>query len=289
MKKEVKQRDLRKGKAMPPSILVMCVLLSLTVILAMLTPVLFPTDLGATSLLNRLATPRFIDPESPFLLGTDELGRDLGIRLLYGTRTSLLIAFAGMLIAVALGIVVGVAGGLLGGKVDAICMMLVDVRLSVPSTIIGIICATVLGTSRATLIFVIGITGWSSFARLIRGQIMQLKNASFIESSRAIGASRMRILVEHILPNIASPIIVQATLSMSSFLLLESSLSFMGLGVQPPQASLGSLVSSGRTFMINQWWLAILPSIVIIFLIMQISLIGDWLRDKLDPKLQNKA
>lgn len=278
-----------RQRAVPVSILVMMILLGAMVALALLAPVLFPTDLGATNLLQRLKKPTFLDPSSPFLFGTDELGRDLAVRLVYGMRTSLGISFTGMTIALVVGIALGVAGGLFGGKVDALCMMLVDARLSVPSTIIGIICACVMGTSRATLIFVIGITGWSGFARLIRGQILQLKNASFIECSRAIGASPMRIFVEHLLPNIASPVIVQATLSMSAFILLESALSFMGLGIQPPNTSLGVLVSGGRTYMINQWWLAIVPGIVIVLLILQISLIGDWLRDKLDPKLQSKA
>lgn len=285
----MKQCKLARHRAIPVSILVMMILLGVMVLLAILAPVLFPVDLGATSLLTRLKKPSFMDPGSPFLFGTDELGRDLAIRLVYGMRTSLSISFSGMLIALTLGISMGVAGGLFGGKVDAICMMLVDARLSVPATIIGIICACVLGTSKATLVFVIGITGWSGFARLIRGQILQLKNASFIECSKAIGASPMRILMEHLLPNIASPIIVQATLSMSAFILLESSLSFMGLGIQPPNTSLGVLVSGGRTYMINQWWLAIIPGIVIVLLVLQISLIGDWLRDKLDPKLQSKA
>lgn len=278
-----------KKRAIPLSILTMIVLLSAMVILAMLAPVLFPVDLGATSLLQRLQKPSFLDPASPFLFGTDELGRDLAVRLVYGMRTSLIISFLGMLIALALGISLGVAGGLCGGKVDAVCMMLVDARLAVPATIIGIICACVLGTSQAMLIFVIGITGWSGFARLIRGQIMQLKNASFIECSRAIGASPLRIMAEHLLPNIASPVIVQATLSMSSFILLESSLSFMGLGIQPPNTSLGVLVSGGRSYMINQWWMAIIPGIAIVLLILQMSLIGDWLRDKLDPKLQSRT
>ncbi len=285
----MRRRTPKKHRSIPVSILIMILLLFAMVILAILAPVLFPVDLGATNLLQRLKKPTFLDSSSPFLFGTDELGRDLAVRLVYGMRTSLAISFSGMLIALALGISLGVAGGLFGGKVDAVCMMLVDARLSVPATIIGIICACVLGTSQATLVFVIGITGWSGFARLIRGQILQLKNASFIECSRAIGASPMRILIEHLLPNIASPVIVQATLSMSSFILLESSLSFMGLGIQPPNTSLGVLVSGGRTYMINQWWMAIVPGAAIVLLILQISLIGDWLRDKLDPKLQNKS
>jgi peptide/nickel transport system permease protein len=287
--KQKKDTRLFKQRSIPPSILIMMLFLGALVFLAILTPLLFPVDLGATDLRHRLAVPAFIDHASPYLIGTDELGRDLFIRLLYGMRTSLIVAFTGMLIALALGLAMGVAGGILGGKTDAFLMMLVDARLSVPTTIIGIICVCVLGPSQEALIFVIGMTGWSGFARLIRGQILQLKNTSFIACSRSIGASPMRIIIEHVLPNIASPIIVEATLSMSGFILLESSLSFMGLGIQPPNTSLGVLVSIGRDFMINQWWLAIAPGALITVIILQVSLIGDWLRDKLDPKLKNKS
>jgi len=278
-----------KRRGIPASIITMLVLLGAMVLLALLTPLLFPVDLGAIDLRHRLAPPTFVDSSSPYWLGTDELGRDFAIRLLYGMRTSMFIAFTGMIIALFLGLTIGVAGGMMGGTMDAICMTLVDARLSVPTTIIGIICVCVLGPSYASLIFVIGITGWSGFARLIRGQILQLKHAGFITGSRAIGASKLRILFEHVLPNIASPIIVEATLSMSAFILLESSLSFMGLGIQPPNTSLGVLVSSGRDFMIKQWWLSLLPGALITAIILQVSLIGDWLRDKLDPKLQNRS
>lgn len=278
-----------RQRSVPPSILIMMLFLGALVLLALLTPYLFPIDLGATDLRNRLANPSFVDPASPYLIGTDELGRDLFIRLLYGMRTSLAVAFTGMLIALALGLLIGVAGGLVGGKVDALLMLLVDARLSVPTTIIGIVCVCVLGPSQGAMIFVIGMTGWSGFARLIRGQILQLKHTSFIACSRSIGASPLRIILEHVLPNIASPVIVEATLSMSGFILLESSLSFMGLGIQPPNTSLGVLVSTGRDFMIKQWWLAIAPGALITAIILQVSLVGDWLRDKLDPKLKNKS
>lgn len=280
---------LRRRMGVPPMILFLMVTFVIIFVYAMLAPVLYPIDLAKTSLINRLKPPKFIKPESKYLFGTDNLGRDVYIRLVYATRETILISFTGMIIATLLGTLLGVLGGLYGGAVDYITSFITDVRLSIPSTFIGIICACIFGASPGTLILVIGLTGWSSFCRIVRSQIIQLKESKFIECSKALGAGRIRILFEHILVNIASPLIVQATMSLSAFILLESSLSYLGLGIQPPQTSLGVMVSNGRDYMLNNWWLAILPSIVIVVIIMQISLIGDWLRDKLDPKMQNNT
>ena len=226
---------------------------------------------------------------SDLLLGTDYLGRDVAVRLVYATRTTIEISFTGMLFATAVGTALGIVAGLCGGKVDQVISFLTDVRLSVPTTFIGIIFACILGATPLTTVVVMAITGWSSFCRLVRSQIIQLRGAKFIEASRSMGASGVRIVFEHILVNIASPLIVQITMELSGFILLESTLSFLGLGIQPPGTSLGVMVSNGRDYMLTHWWLAIAPSAVIVLLILQISLIGDWLRDKLDPKLKNAS
>ena len=285
----LKGNPLRVRTGIPPMILFLMATFVIIVVYAMLAPVLYPIDLGATKLIARLKKPVFIDPKSQYIFGTDNLGRDVYIRLVYATRTTITISFTGMIIATLLGALLGILGGLYGGVIDYITSFITDVRLSIPSTFIGIICACVFGANQSTLILVIGLTGWSSFCRIVRSQIIQLKESKFIECSRALGASSIRILFEHILRNIASPLIVQATMSLSSYILLESSLSYLGLGIQPPETSLGVMVSNGREYMLNNWWLAILPSIVIVILILQISLVGDWLRDKLDPKLQNST
>lgn len=257
-------------------------------VISILAPVLFPVDLGATSLTNRLLVPSFMEGGKPeFLLGTDHLGRDFAVRLVYAARNSLVIACSGLLIAALLGTFMGVIAGMNKGFWDSAIMFLVDVRLSIPSTIIAIVCASIFGSSKLSMVLIIGFTGFASFARLVRGQILQLKEANFIECSRALGASKVRILFEHILINIASPLIINATIRLSSFILLESSLSFLGLGIQPPDVSLGVMVSAGRDYLISAWWLTIIPSLVIVIIVLQVSLVGDWLRDKLDPKLQN--
>lgn len=168
-------------------------------------------------------------------------------------------------------------------------MFLIVARLSIPFIVIAIVCSSIFGSDKRTMVLIIGFAGWASFARLIRGQIIQLREANFIECSRSIGSSSIRILFEHILINISSPLIVHATMRLSSFILLESTMSFLGMGIIPPDVSLGIMVSAGRDYLINQWWLAILPSLVILVIMLQVSLVGDWLRDKLDPRLREHS
>ena len=284
-----KNKLLRKRWPVPPLILFLMFSFVAIVVVALLAPVLMPVDLAANDLTTRLLLPTFKDPTSEHLLGTDYLGRDVAVRLVYATRTTIEISFTGMLFATAVGTALGIVAGLCGGKVDQVISFLTDVRLSVPTTFIGIIFACILGATPLTTVVVMAITGWSSFCRLVRSQIIQLRGAQFIEASRSMGASGVRIVFEHILVNIASPLIVQITMELSGFILLESTLSFLGLGIQPPGTSLGVMVSNGRDYMLTHWWLAIAPSAVIVLLILQISLIGDWLRDKLDPKLKNAS
>lgn len=278
---------MKKQHAVPPMIVFLMVTFMAIFIYSLLAPLLFPIDLGATDIINRLKPPAFAENGDPeYLLGTDSLGRDFFIRLVYGTRNSLVISLSAMAIAVVIGTLLGVISGLYEGWVDYLISFLVDARLSIPFLILAIVLASVFGSDKVTMILIMGFTGWATFARLIRGQILQLKKQNFIEASRSLGASSMRILFEHILVNISSILIVEATLRLSSFIILESSLSFLGLGIQPPDTSLGVLVSAGRDYMLTNWWLAIIPSIVIVIIVLDVSLIGDWLRDKLDPKLQ---
>lgn len=283
-------KKIKKQPVIPKFILFLMIVLLFLVIFSSMASVLFPIDLGETSLTDRLLKPAFMEGGAAgHLLGTDHLGRDFAIRLVYGTRNTLLIAGTGLLIAMTAGTAMGVIAGMNKGFIDSFIMFLVDVRLSVPSTIIGIVCASIFGSSKLTIVLIIGFTGFASFARLVRGQILQLRESNFIECSQALGASKTRILFEHVLVNIASPLIINATMRLSSFILLESSLSFLGLGIQPPDVSLGVMVSAGRDYLINAWWLTIVPSTVIVIIVLSVSLIGDWLRDKLDPKLQNNS
>ena len=275
---------------MPLSI---CILLTLTAILivaSFLAPYLYPIDLGETSLKERLAMPSIFGiSDSGHLLGCDYLGRDLAIRLLYATRTTIMLAFTGLTLAALLGISLGVLSGMFGGVLDDIVMFMVNVRHALPAVLIGIIAATIFGSTEFTMIILTMFIQWSPFARQARASIMQIKKESYIECSRAIGSSTTRIIFEHVLRNIASPLIVTATQTLSSTILFESTLSFLALGIQPPNTSLGVMVSAGKDIMLLQWWQAIIPTALIVLIVMTAALTGDWLRDRLDPKLRGKS
>lgn len=281
---------MKKRSGMPLSIVILLVLTGTLIISSLLIPYIHPIDLGDTDLRSRLAMPSIFGiSDSGHLLGCDYLGRDLAIRLLYATRTTIILAFTGLLCAATLGIVLGVIAGVFGGIWDDIIMFMINVRHSVPSVLIGIIVATIFGSTEFTMILLTTCIQWTKFARQARAQILQIKKESYIECSRAIGASSFRIIFEHVLRNIASPLIVTTTLTLSSIILFESTLSFLGLGIQPPNTSLGVMVSAGRDQMLMQWWQAILPTALIVLIVMTASLTGDWLRDRLDPKLRGKS
>ena len=275
---------------MPLSIIVLLTLTAALAIVSFLAPYLYPIDLGETSLTERLAMPSIFGiSDSGHLLGCDYLGRDLAIRLLYATRTTMILAFTGLSLAALLGITLGVLSGMFGGVLDDIVMFMVNVRHALPAVLIGIIAATIFGSTEFTMIILTMLIQWSPFARQARASIMQIKKESYIECSRAIGSSTARIIFEHVLRNIASPLIVTATQTLSSTILFESTLSFLALGIQPPNTSLGVMVSAGKDIMLLQWWQAIIPTALIVLIVMTAALTGDWLRDRLDPKLRGKS
>lgn len=275
---------------MPLSIILLLTLTGALAVVSFLAPYLFPIDLGETSLTERLAMPSIFGlSDSGHLLGCDYLGRDLAIRLLYATRTTIMLAFTGLSLAALLGITLGVLAGMLGGIFDDIVMFMVNVRHALPAVLIGIIAATIFGSTEFTMIILTMLIQWSPFARQARASIMQIKKESYIECSRAIGSGTVRIIFEHVLRNIASPLIVTATQTLSSTILFESTLSFLALGIQPPNTSLGVMVSAGKDIMLLQWWQAIIPTALIVLIVMTAALTGDWLRDRLDPKLRGKS
>lgn len=280
---------MKKRTGIPLGILILLILTGALILAALLVPYYHPIDLGATDLKSRLALPSIFGySDSGHLLGCDYLGRDLAVRLLYATRTTVILAAVGLVSAAVVGIALGVIAGVFGGVCDDVIMFLVNVRHSVPSVLIGIIAATIFGSTEFTLVLLTTMIQWTKFARQARAQIMQIRTESYIECSRAIGSSTFRIIWEHVLRNIASPLIVTTTLSLSSIILFESTLSYLSLGIQPPNTSLGVMVSAGRDQMILQWWQVCLPTALIILIVMTASLTGDWLRDRLDPKLRRK-
>ena len=284
MMKKLKKLD------MPLSIMILLAITGIWVAASFIVPIVHPLDLGATDLMNRLAKPSIFGlSDSGHLLGCDYLGRDLLIRLLYATRTTFVLAFIGLISAAALGTALGVIAGVFGGIWDDIIMFLVNVRHAVPAVLIGIIAATIFGSTEFTMVLLTTLIQWTKFARQARSQILQIRTESYIECSRAIGASPFRIIREHVLRNIASPLIVTTTMTISSIILFESTLSYLALGIQPPNTSLGVMVAAGRDVMLIQWWQAIIPTALIVLIVMTASLTGDWLRDKLDPKLKKHS
>lgn len=255
--------------------------------LALAGPAIAPFDPNAQTLLARLRPPVGFDRAmATHLLGTDELGRDVLSRTLAGLQLTMLIALAGSFISLLVGVAFGVVAGYFRGRLGAFLIAIVDVQMAVPFTLIALLTIAMLGNSLVVLISVIGLSGWEVYARVVRAQVLSVSRQPFIEASRASGASHARILFHHILPNVTSPIIVIWTMTFSALILLESSLSFLGLGVQPPTATLGSMVGAGRDYLATAPWVALAPSLMIMVVSLLVLLIGDWLRDALDVKLK---
>ncbi len=273
-----------RRRKVPPLIVACWVILGLLVTLAVFAPLIAPYDLRTQSLLQRLKPPAFMGGSADHLLGTDQLGRDMLTRLLYGLRTTLGIAAIGTVIGMTLGVTLGVLSGMFGGWLDDAVMFLVDVQMSLPFVLVALTVIAMLDTSLLVLVLVVGIAGWEIHARVVRGQVMAVKGLPFVEATQALGARLQRVALKHVLPNVVSPIIVLTTVNFSYVVLLESALSFLGLGVQPPNTSLGALLGAGRDYMVSNWTLPALPGLLIVMITMVVSLIGDWLRDVLDPR-----
>lgn len=256
-------------------------------LIALLGPAVAPFDPNAQTLLARLRPPIGFDRAMTIHpLGTDELGRDILSRTLSGLQLTMLIALAGSFISLVVGVTCGLVAGYARGRIGTFLVALVDIQIAVPFTLIALLVISVFGNSLSVLIAVIGISGWEVYARIVRAQVLAVSRQPFIEAAIAAGASHLRIVFRHVLPNVTSPIIVIWTMTFSALILLESSLSFLGLGVQPPTATLGSMVGSGREYLASSSWIAVVPSLVIMLVSLQILLIGDWLRDTLDVRLK---
>ena len=244
---------------------------------------LAPCDPLQQDLMNKLHDPAWTATGTPeHLLGTDQLGRDVLSRLLVGARITLL---AGTVVGGVVGVVLGCLAGYYGGWVDAVLMRLVDIQLCFPFTLLALFIAAVLGGSLGNVILIAGITSWVRYARLVRGEILSIKECEYIEAIRAEGGSDARIIFRHILPNVISSVIVIATLEMAKIVLMEASLSFLGYGVPVTIPTWGRMLSEARANMVSNPWQCILPGLCITLTVLGVNLLGDWLRDYLDPKL----
>ncbi|MDH5202843.1 MAG: ABC transporter permease [Nitrospirota bacterium] len=224
-------------------------------------------------------------PGKTHLLGTDELGRDVLSRIIWGSRISLKVGFVAVGIAIMIGIVIGSIAGFYGGKVDALLMRFVDIMLAFPTFFLILAVIAILEPSIFTIMVVIGITSWMDVARLVRAEFLTLKETDFVNAAKAIGVGDKRLMFRHILPNALSPVFVAATFGVAGAILIESSLSFLGLGVQPPDPSWGNILTSGKDNIEVAWWLSLYPGLAILITVLSYNLVGEGLRDALDPRL----
>jgi peptide/nickel transport system permease protein len=220
------------------------------------------------------------------VLGTDQLGRDILARIVFGARPALMVGFAAVAISGVLGMAAGLVAGYFGGRVDDVLMRLADIQLAFPFILLAIAVIGVLGPSLATIICVIGVSSWVVYARIVRGAALSLREREFVQAAQALGSRDGRILLRHVLPNVFTPWLVVATLDMARVIVIESALSFLGLGVQPPTPTWGGMLADGRVYISTAWWLATFPGLAILVTVLGINLFGDGLRDTLDPRLK---
>jgi peptide/nickel transport system permease protein len=254
---------------------------------ALAAPQIAPWDPGRQMLVKRLRPPMWQERglrEHP--LGTDHLGRDILSRILYGGRISLGVGLSAVTLSGLIGVTLGLLAGFHGGRTDAFIMRVVDVFLAIPYILLAMGVVFALGPSLLNVILVMAVTRWVQFARIVRADVLSIREREFVSGARARGNRSMRLLLRHVLPNALTPIIVVATLELAFMIIYESALSFLGLGVQPPTPTWGWMLSDGRNYVATAWWLATFPGLAIMLTVLAVNLLGDWLRDTLDPRLK---
>ncbi len=264
--------------------------LALAFAFAIAPSLIAPRDAFVQDLSLRLLPPSW-EPrgQAQYWLGTDQLGRDTVARIIHGARITLLVSVLAVVVSAVIGIAAGLAAGFHGGWTDAVILRLIDMQLAFPLILLVIAVVAVVGPSLTNLVIVMGLSGWPRFARIVRGSVLTVRHLEFVDAARAIGASQLRIMARHILPNIMSAIIVYASFEVARMILLEATLSFLGLGVQPPTPTWGGMISEGRRYVNQSWTVAVAPGIAIAAVILAFNILGDALRDALDPQLEDRT
>lgn len=261
--------------------------LLIIVLAALFSEVVAPYDPIKVSMTERLVPPFFIEGgSSAHILGTDKLGRDILSRVIHGARISLSVSLLVILITSSIGTVVGIIAGYRGGMIDSVLMRVTDISMAFPGILVAMLLAVSLGPSFTTLVLSISMLGWASYARLIRGEALRLRRADFVAQAIVMGSSPLRIMAVHIFPNIVNPLLILMTLSVGIIILVEAALSYLGAGIPPPTPSWGSMVSDGRGLIDVAWWISLFPGLAIGLVVLSGNYLGDWIRDKLDPKLR---
>lgn len=266
------------------------ILLTFMILVAVFAVQIAPFDPGESFLRDRLTPPSWCEGgKSQYLFGTDYLGRDVFSRIVIGSRISLIVGICSVALAGSIGIVIGLISGYFGGWIDAVFMRIVDAFRTIPTILMNLVIVMVLGPGIGTIIFSIGITTWTLYARVIRGEVLSIRQREYVLSAKAAGARNPRIIFTDVMPNVLSTFIVSCTNSVAQAIITESSLSFLGLGIVPPQITWGSILSDGRNYVATAWWISTFPGVAICITVMGIMFFGDWLRDFLDPRINSNA
>ena len=274
-------------RRVPKIVILAFILIWISILCALFSSFLSPHDPLKTDLNKRLISPVFQKGGTwKNILGTDHLGRDILSRIIYGARVSLLVGFMATFIGSFIGVNLGLLSGYIGGKADSVVSKLMDIQLSFRLILFAIFVISILGPSFRNLIIVCGISSWVTYARVVRGQVLSIREKEFIEAARGIGCSTIRILTRHVLPNALASIVIIATLEIGRIIVLESTLGFLGLGVQPPTPSWGNILYDGKTYMVLAWWISAFPGLVIMMVVLAFNIIGDYLSDLMDPYMK---
>ena len=249
-------------------------------------PLVAPYGLNEGELSNRLLPPLFFGGTTDFVLGTDALGRDMLSRIIYGARITALVAGVALIVGGAFGTAMGLISGYFGGWIDEVLMRIVDIKFSLPFILIALALTLIYGSSLTLLLALLAFLNWGGFARQVRGEVLLLREMDYVKLAKVAGASTPRILIKHIFPGVANTVAVVATLSVGGLILAEAGLSFLGAGIPPPTPAWGSMTASGRLYIATSWWASVMPGLAIALVVVALTLLGDWMRDRLDPRLR---
>ena len=269
--------------------LIGALIVSMVVILAIIGPAISPHDPVDANLRARFKPPGYSDSNGAYVLGTDQLGRDILSRIIAGTRVSVLVGIVSVLIAGTIGVIYGLLSGFVGGLLDTILTQIVVAILSIPFIVLVVAISGVVGAGLVTLILILGLTNWTTYAWVIRGEVLKVREMEYVTAAYAIGQNRRKVMLLHILPNVISSAIVLAAIQVGVTILAESSLSFIGLGVKPPTVTWGLMLADGKTYINSAWWMTTFPGIAITINVLGVVFLGDWLRDFLDPNVRGRA
>jgi peptide/nickel transport system permease protein len=278
-----------KKVRLSPTVIIFSSIGIILILTALLAPWITPHDPNVGQLDNRLIPPSWQEGgKAEFVFGTDTLGRDILSRIIFGARTTLSVCALVVIIAGTIGTLLGIVAGYIGGWADIIIMRAVDLVFSLPAILLALLLAAIFGPSFQILVLIISFTLWAGYARMARAETLKIKGLDFVALAKIAGCSRASIMMRHILPNVISPIIILATLQVGTIVIVEASLSFLGVGIPPPTADWGSMVSEGRSYIVTAWWLCIIPGFAIALTVLTFNLLGDALNDRLNPLIHRR-